>query len=123
MACILVIDDDAYVRLMLRSVLEHEGYEVRDAGNGKEGEKCYRENPVDLVIMDIFMPEKEGLETIMDLKRDFPDVKIIAISGGGQIGPENYLNMAKDLGAMRIFLKPVERKELLKAIGELLVGV
>ncbi len=66
------------------------------------------------------MPEKEGIETIMELKRDFPDVKIIAISGGGRIRPEGSLSMAKKLGARYTFSKPVEREKLLVAVRELI---
>ena len=66
------------------------------------------------------MPEKEGFETIMELKKDFPDVKIIAISGGGRMEPNSYLQLAKQVGAIRTFLKPIDRKELLKAVRELL---
>jgi len=117
---ILVIDDDDQFRGMLREMLERAGYEVADAPNGKEGIRLYRENPADLVVTDIIMPEKEGIETIMDLRREFPEVKIIAMSGGGRIDPEEYLHMAEKLGAKRTFAKPVEREELLKAVGEVL---
>ena len=117
---ILLIDDDVQILDMLRQTLEREGYEVVDAPNGKEGIRLYREDPADLIITDIIMPEKEGIETIMELKRDFPDVKIIAISGGGRNDPEEYLHMAKKLGAKRIFAKPVEREKLLGAIRELI---
>jgi YesN/AraC family two-component response regulator len=120
MASILIIDDDAQILKMLRQILERESYDVTEASNGKEGLRLYRENPADLVITDIIMPEKEGIEIIIELKRDYPDVKIIAISGGGRINPEDYLNIAKKLGAHRIFAKPVERKELLNAVRELL---
>jgi len=89
MARILVIDDDIQILEMLGQTLEREGYEVVDALDGKEGMRLYREAPTDLVITDIVMPEKEGVETIMELKRDFPDVKIIAMSGGGQINSES----------------------------------
>jgi DNA-binding NarL/FixJ family response regulator len=82
--------------------------------------KLYRANPTDLIITDLIMPEKEGIETIMELKKDFPDVKIIAISGGGRSKPESYLNLAKQLGAKRVFPKPIDREELLNAIRELL---
>ena len=119
MAHILLIDDDAQIRTMLRQILETEGYEVVDASNGKEGIKLYREDPADLVITDIIMPEKEGTEMIMELKKDFPDVKIIAISAGGQIDAEKYLRTAKMLGAKFTFAKPFERKELLDAVKEI----
>lgn len=120
MPSILIIDDDAQILKMLRQILERESYDVTEAFNGKQGLRLYRENPTDLVITDIIMPEKEGIEIIIELKRDYPDVKIIAISGGGRINPEDYLDIAKKLGAHRIFTKPVERKELLNAVRELL---
>ena len=120
MARILIIDDDVQILDMLRQTLEREGYEVVDAPNGKEGIRLYREDPADLIITDIIMPEKEGIEIIVELKRDFPNVKIIAISGGGQIGSEEYLRIAKGLGALRTFTKPVEREELLGAVQELI---
>ena len=117
---ILVIDDDDQFRGMLRETLEHAGYEVMDAPNGKEGIRVYRENPADLVITDIIMPEKEGIETIRELKREFPDVKIIAMSGGARNGPAGYLKMAKMLGAQRTLTKPLEREELLETVMELI---
>ena len=120
MTRILVIDDDDQFRGMIREILVREGYEVVDAPNGKEGIRRYQEEPADLIITDIIMPEKEGVETIMELNRNFPDVKIIAISGGGRIGPEEYLHMAKKLGAQRTFAKPVGREELLKGVREVL---
>lgn len=120
MTHILIIDDDLQILDMLSQTLEREGYEVITASDGKEGLRLYRENPVDLIITDIIMPGKEGIETIMDLRREFPHVKIIAISGGGQIDAEQYLSMAQKLGAQRTFIKPFARKELLKAIMELL---
>jgi len=120
MAKILIIDDDADVLATLRKMLEREGYEVVEALDGKEGVKCYRENPTDIIITDIIMPEKEGIETIMELRREFPDVKIIAISGGGRIDAKDHLKMAEQLGSQYTFSKPVERKELIKAVQDLL---
>ena len=120
MARIMIIDDNVYILDMLKQTLEREGYEVVEASNGDEGIRLYRENPADLIITDILMPKKEGLETIIELKRDFPDVKIIAISGGGRISPKEYLSMAKKLGARYTFSKPVEREKLLAAVRELI---
>lgn len=117
---ILIIDDDDQFRAMLYEMLERSGYEVTEASDGKEGIKFYRENPTDLIITDLIMPEKEGIETIQELKQDFSDVKIIAISGGGRVGPEDYLQLAKMLGAQRTLTKPVDRDELLKVVEELL---
>jgi CheY-like chemotaxis protein len=120
MARILIIDDDVQILKILRQTLECEGYDVLEASNGKQGIKRYLENPADLIITDIIMPEKDGIEIIIELKRDYPDVKIIAISGGGRIGPEEYLDMSKKLGAQRTFTKPFERKQLLSAVQDLL---
>jgi len=115
MARILVIDDDVLVLDMLYESLTREGYDVLRASNGEEGMRLYREEPVDLIITDIVMPEKEGIETIIELRQDFPDVKIIAISGGGRIGTKDYLQMAKIFGVQRTFTKPVARQQLLDA--------
>jgi DNA-binding response OmpR family regulator len=117
---ILIIEDDVQIREMLRQTMEREGYEVVDAPNGKVAMKLQREKPAALIITDLIMPEKEGIETIRELRQDFQDIKIIAISGGGRIGPEEYLDMAKMLGAQRTFAKPIERKVLLDAVRELL---
>ena len=120
MARILIIDDEPQMRAMLRQMLERAGYEVMDAPDGDEGIRLYRQDQADLIIMDILMPEKEGLETIMELRNDFPDVKIFAVSGGGRRGKLNYLSYASDFGALRTFTKPFEREELLRAVEEVL---
>jgi len=120
---ILVIDDDTQIQQMLRQMLEREGYEVVDALDGNEGIKLYRQLPADLIIIDIIMPGKEGISTIIEIRQDFPDAKIIAISGGGLIAPEVYLEMAERYGVCRTFSKPLDRKEFLDAIQELLGDV
>jgi len=120
MARILVIDDDEQVLDMLYESLTREGYDVLRASNGEQGLRLYRQKPVDLIITDIIMPEKEGIETIIELRRDFPDVKIIAMSGGGRIGTKDYLHLAKIFGVQRTFTKPVAREQLLDAIKALL---
>jgi YesN/AraC family two-component response regulator len=117
---ILIIDDDFHVRDMMERLLRRAGYDAQLAENGVEAVKMHRENPMDLVITDIIMPEKEGLEIITEFRRDYPAVKLIAISGGGRIGPANYLKMARLLGAERTFAKPVDTPQLLSAIKELL---
>jgi CheY-like chemotaxis protein len=119
---ILVIDDNEQVRSVIREMLELAGYLVVDAPNGEVAARVIRQEPADLVITDIFMPEKEGLETIRELRRDFPDVKIIAISGGGRSGDFAYLPAAKKFGAHRTFVKPFEMKEMLEAVKELLAS-
>ena len=118
MARILIIDDDDLFRIMLRKMLEYEGYDVVDAPDGNEGVRLYRKEPTDLVITDILMPEKEGIEIIRELRSDFSEVKIIAISGGGSVGINNYLDIAKMLGAQFTFKKPFRREEFLEAVRE-----
>lgn len=120
MARILVVDDEVEILVMLREILERAGYEVVDAPDGKVALDLHRENPSDLMIIDVIMPEKDGLETIMELRRDFPEVKIIAISGGDCLVPSEYLKAAMEAGALRTFTKPMERDTLLAAIRELL---
>jgi CheY-like chemotaxis protein len=117
---ILVIDDDENIRLLLRAILEREGYQVLEASDGDKGLKEYKKNPTDLVITDLIMPGKEGIETIRDLRREFPGIKIIAVSGGGRIGPESYLKMAKGVGALRTLSKPLDRLGLLQAVEEVM---
>ncbi len=116
MARILVVDDDPNIRQMLRSMLEREGYEVDVASNGLECMRRFEAAPADLVITDIIMPEQEGIETIRRLRAEYPDCRIIAISGGGRIGPSDYLSMAKLIGAVSTLSKPFDRKDLLEAI-------
>ena len=120
MALILVIDDDDAIRSMLSIFFQKQGYEVEIASNGKEGLSIFKTKPVDLVITDIVMPEKEGIETIGELIHECPDVKIIAISGGCRIIPDTYLSLAKSLGAAYTFNKPVAMKELLTAVKKCL---
>jgi DNA-binding response OmpR family regulator len=120
MARILVIDDEAVIRDLLLKILEREGYETITATDGKDGIRIFRENPTDLIITDLIMPEKEGIETIMELRRDFKDVKVIAMSGGGKVDPETYLHIAKTIGAIGTIAKPFDLKELLKTVQEFL---
>lgn len=120
MPMILVVDDDAQVRDMLTTTLEREGYEVCEASDGAEAVEVYDPMKVDLVITDIVMPEKEGIETIMDIRGKNPQAPIIAISGGGRINPEDYLHWARRLGVTCTFTKPVDRRQLLDAIEMML---
>ena len=117
---ILVIDDDESIRNLLKAILEREGYEVSAAADGKEATRLFRRKQPDLIITDIIMPGQEGLKTISDLRREHPDIGIIAISGGGRYGPGDYLEVASALGADQTFAKPFERLELVKAVRILL---
>lgn len=116
MARILVIDDDASIRVALRQILEKAGHRVADAPDGETGLNLHRQEPADLVITDIVMPLKEGVETTIELRRDFPDIKIIAISGMDDIS----LLQAGAFGALRVFRKPLDTERLLKAVEEML---
>jgi CheY-like chemotaxis protein len=116
MTNILVVDDEELVRVTLCQMLEQAGYEVIEAANGNQALRVFQEQEVDLVVTDIFMPEKEGIETIRELRKLRPDIKIIAISGGGRTGDLDYLELAKDLGAKRALTKPFKREEVLSAV-------
>jgi YesN/AraC family two-component response regulator len=121
MARILIIDDEEMFRQMLRQMLEMDGYEVLEAANGEAGIALFREQPADLVITDIFMPRKEGIATIREMKREFPGLKIMAVTGGGnrRRGFE-YLQFADKVGSDCTLSKPFERQELLDAVKKLL---
>jgi two-component system response regulator (stage 0 sporulation protein F) len=114
MASILIIDDEEIIRALLRSVLEGAGYEVTEAANGRIGLELYRQNPRDLVITDILMPELNGLDMLLELTREFLRAKVIAISGAGE--EKNVLDVAKLLGARQTFQKPFSVSKLLGAV-------
>jgi DNA-binding response OmpR family regulator len=121
MNIILVIDDDEDVRSCIRNILEHSGYSVLEAENGKVGIDICRHNPVDLVIVDLFMPEKEGIETIIELRKEYADLKILAISGGiPGYGPDHFLHIAQKLGADGTLDKPFNMQQLLSKVENLL---
>lgn len=117
---ILIIDDEPAVRKLMRYLLEKENFEVIEASDGIQGVKSYKEHEPDLVITDLIMPEKEGLEIIQDIKKLKPDAKIIAISGGGVVDPEMYLGLALKFGAAKTFAKPFDNQVLIKTIRSLL---
>ena len=113
---ILVVEDEERVRSMFRMLLERAGYEVEVARDGREGIALCRDNPADVVIANIVMPEKNGIDTIMQIRHEFPEVKVIAISADARIDPDRFLGGAE---ACRTLLKPVDWHELLAAIPEL----
>lgn len=122
MARILVVDDEEPARFTIRDILESAGHEVDEATNGNEAISSQSANPFDLIIIDIIMPEKEGVGTIIELKRDYPDLKIIAISGGGRTKNLDYLQLADEFGAYRILAKPFFEEELLERVNVCLAG-
>ena len=115
---ILIIDDDVLIRALVRIWLEREGFEVFEAEDGRKGIEAHLSSPVDLVICDLIMPVQEGIETITRFREEFPGVGVIAISGGGKIGPDSYLAMAKQLGAWKIFTKPLDMMSLTATVRE-----
>ncbi len=117
---ILVIDDDIQVNKLVYSMLTIDGNEVYQAYNGDDGLKKLLEIPgIELIITDIIMPEKEGIEIIREVKKKYPHMKIIAISGGGRIGAHSYLNLAKSLGADQILEKPFSKTDLVNLIQKI----
>jgi CheY-like chemotaxis protein len=115
---ILVIDDDRDIREILVEMLTDAGYEAAEASSGREGIRLYRQAPFDLVITDLVMPEKDGLEVVMELRRDFPKVKIITLSGNPY--GSSSLKTSKALGAARTLGKPFTEAQLLTAVREVL---
>ena len=120
MARILVVDDNASMREAVCEMLEQIGYVTVGAENGRNVAQIHRNDPVDLIITDLFMPDTDGLEIIFQFRREFPEVKIIAISGGGTRGLVELLTVAKKMGAQHALLKPFAWEELLAAVKELL---
>jgi CheY-like chemotaxis protein len=116
---ILVIDDDDAVRYLLRKALTLAGHEISDARDGNEAIRLFKDRPAQLVVTDILMPEKDGIEAIRELRRNCPEVKIIAISGGGRIDPKMCLLMAKHVGADRVLPKPFDAHALLAVVQDL----
>ena len=117
---ILIIEDDDLVQNMISSVLRKNGYQVSSASNGVEGVEKVRSGNPDLAITDILMPDKEGIQTIVEIKQMRPDIKIIAMSSGGQAKNMSFLNMAKKVGAEYVLQKPFKPSELINIINKLL---
>ena len=118
---ILIIDDEQIVLEVLRKILEREGYEVVTAFNGAEGIELFRQKPCDLVITDMVMPEKDGLQTILDLRKETPDLAVIAMSGGGTISKERYLAVAGYLDGIITITKPFSLESITGAVAKLLL--
>ena len=116
MASVLVIDDDANVRRVLTHVLQRAGFAVEAAGDGESGVRAYRRLHPDLVITDIFMPDKEGIATMLEIRREDPSARVLAISGGGSILGRDMLAAASRLGAMATLDKPFAAAELLAKV-------
>jgi CheY-like chemotaxis protein len=115
-ASILVIEDDPIARRTIQAILEDAGYSVTCTEDGRRGLAAFRKNRPDVVVTDIIMPDKEGIETIVELRSIWPDGRIIAISGGGRTGNTNFLKLAKSCGANAVLAKPFEPDALLALV-------
>ena len=119
---ILVVDDEPMIRDGLKVALEMEGHRALTASDGNEALKIVDESKPQLIITDIIMPESDGIEVICSLKETNPDIKILAISGGGRISAQDHLKIAKQLGASSILAKPFSTEELICEINKLFEG-
>jgi DNA-binding response OmpR family regulator len=120
MTNILIIEDEPLIQHFFKTCLEDEGFDVYCADDGEAGLDIYRQFDFDLVITDMVMPNKEGVETIFELKHECPNVKIIAVSGGGLLDPSRYLALAKAQGVEKILQKPIKKCELVSSVQEIL---
>lgn len=118
---ILIIDDDVALRNALKEIFEYLDYQVYTAGNGKEGINSYRRIVTDIVLTDIYMPEKDGLETIRELKKEYPGAKIIAMSGINR-GNMGFFQAARDFGAVDCIRKPFEPDDIIRIVNLTLDG-
>ena len=117
---ILLVDDDDSFRKMLRLSLVRLGHEVVEARDGKEAVRLVREGPPDVMVTDLVMPEKEGLETIDEVRRQYPGLKIIAMSGGGRVNASDYLKIARAMGADQVLAKPFSIDEIAASLSSVL---
>lgn len=113
---ILVVDDESGIRDLIGRLLTRAGHRVTIAGDGEEATKAIAKQTFDIVLTDVIMPEKDGVEVIAEVRRKHPDVRIIAMSGGGHVSLEQYLKIAKGMGAHAVLQKPFDQAELLAAI-------
>jgi CheY-like chemotaxis protein len=117
---VLIVEDDKELREMLKLSLLRRNFTVFEADNGKSAIAHFKPTITDLVVTDIIMPEEDGLKVVIKLRELKPTIKIIAISGGGKVGPGSYLNLAKALGADAIYSKPFSINDLITKIEQLL---
>ncbi len=121
MARVLIIDDNEDLRELVQVILVGAGYDVELAEDGQSGVAAQRVKPADLIVTDIFMPVQDGIETIAQVRREFPNVKILAVSGGGKTThSRGYLTTASQIGADDTLAKPFEHDQLLRAVADLL---
>jgi DNA-binding response OmpR family regulator len=117
---VLVVDDEAGIRQLAARALAAAGCQSHGAANGREAISVLEHTPIDAVVIDMIMPEKEGVETIIEVKSRWPNLKVIAISGGGRLAPDDFLRLASMVGADATMKKPLNFKEMLVRIDGLL---
>ena len=117
---VLLVDDEESIRTMLRAVLSDPEYTFAEATNGTEALDVLEKGEFDLIITDVIMPDCDGIELVMSVRKKLPDIKVIVMSGGGRVRADHYLNLAEKLGAARVFEKPFKTAELRETVKELL---
>jgi len=117
---ILLVDDEEAIRKMVRAILGNELYEFGEAANGLDAQVLLEKQRFDLIITDVIMPDCDGIELVMTIRRKLPEIKVIVMSGGGRVRAGHYLDLAGKLGAARVFEKPFDTAALRKAVHELL---
>lgn len=121
MPYILLVDDNETFRTSIRTMLEHAGYDVDEAGDGREALHKYSERPADLIVTDMVMPGMNGMETMLEVWRDYPQARFIAVSGSPHaFNTEFNLECAREFGALHTFTKPIEREPFLSAVAQAL---
>jgi len=117
---ILLVDDEESIRKMVRAVLGEDNYSFTEASNGVEALEIMETQSFDLILTDVIMPDCDGIELVMSVRKKLPDIKVIVMSGGGRVRADHYLNLAEKLGAARVFEKPFNTAELRETVAELL---
>jgi CheY-like chemotaxis protein len=121
-ATILIVDDEALVRAQIGASLEFDGFRIAEAGNGREALEWLKHDTADIVLTDILMPSMEGIETIREVRKAYPEIKIIAMSGRVRTDAVDFLEAARQFGADRVLSKPFGRMQLLTLVRELLAA-
>lgn len=117
---ILLVDDEEAIRKMVRAILGNELYEFGEAANGLDAQVLLEKQTFDLIITDVIMPDCDGIELVIAIRRKLPEIKVVVMSGGGRVRAGHYLDLAGKLGAARVFEKPFDTAALRKAVHELL---
>ncbi len=120
MARILLVDDEKDFRRIVSRMLTAGGHQVEEAADGRQAIEAYRARPSDLVLADLYLPDIDGVEVIIRLRHEFPDVRILAVSGGGHLGKDDVLEIAANVGAQATLTKPLDQKTLLATVERLL---